>query len=322
MSTYSLGFIGLGVMGYPMVLNLVKKVNLTDKLHVYDISSQILAKLEAESPDKVDVCTSSREVTEKSNIILTMVPEGSHVRAVYLNKEHGILAADSIDGKLLIDCSTIDTSTSLAVADAVSEKSKSAAMYDAPVSGGSLGAAAGTLTFMVGCTESDPHFPTIKELLATMGKSIFPCGGFSLGLTAKLCNNYCSGLVAIATAEAMDIGIKSGMDPRVLASIFSTSTAQSTINDKWNPVPGICPDAPSSKDYQGGFKVQLMKKDFQLAVDTAARVGSNVHLASSGLEVYQGASEDENCRDRDSRVVFRYLGGDEDWFDRFSPSKP
>ena len=79
------------------------------------------------------------------------------------------------------------------------------------------------------------------------------------------------------------------------------------MNDKWNPVPGTFPYAPSSKDYQGGFKEQLMKKNFQLAVGTASRVGSDVRLASSGLEVYQGASEDENCRDRDSRVVFRYL---------------
>lgn len=212
-----------------------------------------------------------------------------------------------------MDCSTIDTETSFAVLDAVREKSKTVAFYDAPVSGGSLGASAGTLTFMVGCAPDDHHFPLLKEFLSAMGSSIFPCGGFSLGLTAKLCNNYCSGLVAIATAEAMDIGIKSGMDPTLLARVFSTSTAQSVINDKWNPVPGVCPSAPSSNGYQGGFKIQLMTKDFRLAVEAAGRVGSSLHLGSPGLAVYQGASEDERCRDRDSRVVFRYLGGDEDW---------
>jgi 3-hydroxyisobutyrate dehydrogenase len=134
-----------------------------------------------------------------------------------------------------------------------------------------------------------------------------------LGLTAKLCNNYCSGLIAIATSEAFNMGIKSGMDPRVLAGIFSTSTAQSTISDKWNPVPGICPEAPASKGYQGGFKVQLMKKDFGLAVEAAKEVGAKLMLGEAGLRTYAEASEDAKCRDLDSRIVFRFLGGNEEW---------
>ena len=146
-----------------------------------------------------------------------------------------------------------------------------------------------------------------------MGKSILPCGGPSLGLTAKLCNNYCSGLIAIARAEAMNIGIKCGIDPRVLATVFSTSTAQSTIADKWNPVPGLCLSAPSSHDYQGGFKIRLMKKDFGLAIDAAKAVQAKLLLGDVGLKVYADASEDPNCRDRDSCVVFRYIGGDEEW---------
>lgn len=241
-----------------------------------------------------------------------MVPEGSHVRRVYLDPETGVLAAN-IDGKILIDCSTIDTATSEDVRRAAGLKSTSASFYDAPVSGGSLGAEDGTLTLMVGVSEDDENIDAVKALLGTMGRAIFVCGGPSMGLTAKLCNNYCSGLIAIATAEAMDIGIKSGIDPRTLAKIFAASTAQSTICDKWNPVPGICPAAPSSKDYQGGFKVQLMKKDFALAVDAAQHVGARLSLGSAGLDTYVKASEDPKCRDRDSRVVFRYLGGDEDW---------
>lgn len=200
-------------------------------------------------------------------------------------------------------------------------RSSTASFYDAPVSGGSLGAAAGTLTFMLGCAEDDPHFSLLKDLLGAMGSSIFACGGFSLGLTAKLCNNYCSGLIAVATAEAMNIGIRSGMDPTLLSKIFSTSTAQSTINDKWNPVPGVCPNAPASKDYEGGFKVQLMRKDFQLAADTAKRVDAQLFLGAAGLDIYQKASEDENCRDRDSRVVFRYMGGIENWKEQLRSKK-
>ncbi|KAJ5935989.1 hypothetical protein N7454_005287 [Penicillium verhagenii] len=312
MPSRELGFIGLGVMGYPMARNLLKKLDNGGKLHVYDVSDEVLRRFEHEAPQMVSVCSSSREVMEKSDILFTIVPEGSHVRAVYLDDKTGVLCG-TIDDKILVDCSTIDTGTSIEINDAVKTKSPTARFYDAPVSGGSLGAASGTLTFMLGCREDDPKLPILNDLLGAMGSSIFPCGGLSLGLTAKLCNNYCSGLIAIATAEALNIGIKSGMDPSLLAKIFRTSTAQSTINDKWNPVPGVCPDAPASKDYQGGFKVQLMKKDFNLAVETAKRVGAQLRLGESGLAVYQEASEDDRCRDRDSRVVFRYIGGDENW---------
>ena len=242
-----------------------------------------------------------------------MVPEGSHVRSVYLTPSTGVLAG-SIDSKILIDCSTIDTSTSLHIRSEISYIYPRASFYDAPVSGGSLGAAKGTLTFMLGCSDSDPNCTVLKSILGMMGTSIFPCGGPSLGLTAKLCNNYCSGLIAIATSEAFNIGMKSGMDSRVLADIFRTSTAQSCINDKWNPVPGICPEAPASKGYEGGFRVELMKKDFGLAVEAAERVGAKLVLGKQGLRTYGEVSTDERCKNLDSRVVFRYLGGDEDWY--------
>lgn len=241
-----------------------------------------------------------------------MVPEGSHVKAVYLTTDTGVLAASN-SPKLLVDCSTIDTATSLLVREETSKKFPECSFYDAPVSGGALGAERGTLTFMLGCSDTDPNYPLLNSLLSMMGACIFPCGGPSFGLTAKLCNNYCSGLIAIATSEAFNIGMKSGMDARVLANIFKTSTAQSCINDKFSPVPGICPEAPSSKGYAGGFKVQLMKKDFGLAVETAERVGAKLLLGQQGLRIYEETSKDERCRDLDSRVVFRFLGGDEEW---------
>lgn len=250
-----------------------------------------------------------------------MVPEGSHVRSVYLTPETGVLAS-SVAGKLLVDCSTIDTATSLAVREETSRRYPSASFYDAPVSGGALGAQRATLTFMVGCSDEDPRWPMLRSLLGMMGTSVFACGGPALGLTAKLCNNYCSALIAIATSEAMTIGMKSGMSPRVLADIFHTSTAQSAICDKWCPVPGIVPDAPSSHGYEGGFKVQLMRKDFNLAVEAAKRVGAKLVLGDIGLETYTRAMEDPRCRDLDSRVVYRYLGGIEDWDRRTKRSEP
>ncbi|KAF2427727.1 3-hydroxyisobutyrate dehydrogenase [Tothia fuscella] len=245
-----------------------------------------------------------------------MVPEGSHVRSVYLTPETGVLAID-VSGKLLIDCSTIDTATSLEVRKETLKRYPSASFFDAPVSGGVLGAEKATLTFMIGAAESDPKLPLLKDLLGKMGRTLVACGGPSLGLTAKLCNNYCSGLIAIAVSEAMDIGIKSGMDPRVLASVFHSSTAQSAICDDWCPVPGLCPEAPASNGYKGGFKVQLMRKDFGLAFDTAERVGAKLALGKEGLSVYTGAVNHPDCKDLDSRVVYRYLGGEEDWQKRF-----
>lgn len=140
-----------------------------------------------------------------------MVPEGSHVKAVYLDPETGVLLS-SLGTKILIDCSTIDTASSLAVREATLSAHSKAVFYDAPVSGGVIGAEKGTLTFMLGCSVTDPNISLLRNLLGLMGKpdAIFAAGGPSLGLTAKLCNNYCSGLIAIAVSEAMNIGIRSG----------------------------------------------------------------------------------------------------------------
>jgi 3-hydroxyisobutyrate dehydrogenase len=242
-----------------------------------------------------------------------MVPEGSHVKSVYLTESTGVLASSDLGTKILLDCSTIDVATSLAVRSATTTQHPNATFYDSPVSGGAIGAAKGTLTFMLGAANDDPNITLLTTLLKLMGSNIFPCGGPSFGLTAKLCNNYCSGLIAIAVSEAMNIGMASGMDPRVLANVFHTSTAQSSICDDWCPVPGLSPDAPASKGYQGGFRVQLMKKDFGLAVSAAKKVGVELALGEQGLKVYEETSEDPKCKDLDSRVVYRHLGGKEDW---------
>ncbi|KAF4305369.1 putative 3-hydroxyisobutyrate dehydrogenase protein [Botryosphaeria dothidea] len=309
---HSIGFVGLGIMGLPMLENLLKTLPGSPQFYVYDVSRPQVDALVAQYADRVEACQNAREVADKSSIVLSMVPEGSHVRAVYLTPDTGVLAAD-VAHKLLIDCSTIDTATSLRVREQALARHPSAAFYDAPVSGGQLGAQRATLTFMLGCAPRDPNLPRLQDLLGRMGAAVFPCGGPALGLTAKLCNNYCSGLIAIATAEAMNIGIAAGMDPRILKDIFHTSTAQSAILDKWCPVPGIVPGIPSSNGYQGGFKVQLMRKDFGLAVDTAKRLGVTLVLGDPGLATYTGAMNDPRCRDLDSRVVYRYLGGRDDW---------
>jgi 3-hydroxyisobutyrate dehydrogenase-like beta-hydroxyacid dehydrogenase len=244
-----------------------------------------------------------------------MVPEGSHVRTVYLEPQTGVCSTD-ISNKLIIDCSTIDTATSLLVKDYIAQNFPTASFYDSPVSGGVVGAVKGTIAFFLGCAEEDPNLKRLEYLASLMGKQIIPCGGPSLGLAAKLSNNYLSGIIAIACSEAMDMGMRSGLDPRTLAKVYAAGTAQNTICDKFCPVPNVYAEAPSTGGYKEGFKVQLMRKDFGLAVDMAKRVGSTNVLGQAGLETYDGASKDPKCRDLDSRVVYRYLGGNEEWMDK------
>lgn len=331
----SVGFVGLGLMGKPMVENIAKKLPAGSRIHVYDVVKAAVDELCSSYPDTIVRCTSAKDVTEKSvcsldskynriklsnisqDVILTMLPEGKHVKSVYLDPVTGIipglLSSPSGTPKLLIDSSTIDTATSLHVKDELAASSPSTAFYDAPVSGGVIGAVRGTIAFFLGCSQHDANLPRLVPLLQLMGGKVIPCGGPSLGLAAKLSNNYLSGIITIATSEAMDMGMRAGIDADVLASVFAAGTAQNAIRDTFNPVPRVCPAAPSSNGYQGGFRVQLMRKDIGLAIDMARRVGSRNVLGASGFGVYSAASEAEDCRDLDSRVVFRYIGGNENW---------
>ncbi|OJZ80194.1 hypothetical protein ASPFODRAFT_174728 [Aspergillus luchuensis CBS 106.47] len=311
-----IGFIGLGAMGKHMAEQLALKLPKDSRIFVFDVAKPPVDELVGKYYGKVIACTSPREVAQKSEYILSMVPEGRHVASVYLDPSNGITTIDLQD-RILIDCSTIDIATSLKVKQHIADKFPSASFYDAPVSGGVLGAAKGTIAFFLGCAENDPMLEALKKLLSLMGKQIIPCGKPSLGLAAKLCNNYLSGLIAIASSEALNMGIKAGLDPRVLSNVFAAGTAQNAICDHFNPCPGVVPNAPSSKGFEGGFKVQLMKKDFSLAVNLASSVGATLKLGIQGLETYEAASNDPQCFDKDSRVVFRYIGGDENWAEKF-----
>lgn len=177
------------------------------------------------------------------------------------------------------------------------------------MSGGVVGATAGTLTFMLGSPES--VVSRVEETLLLMGKKVIHCGPQGSGLSAKLANNYLLAINNIATAEAMNLGMKWGLDPKVLGHLINISTGKCWPSEINNPVAGVVEGAPAGRDYQGGFGLGLMKKDLGLAIKAAGEAGARLELGGKASEVYEEAEKDERCRGRDFSVVYRYLGGKE-----------
>lgn len=247
-----------------------------------------------------------------------MLPEGRHVQAVYIDGANSISKAN-LSGKLLIDCSTIDTETSLLVKQHLSTSYPCSNFYDAPVSGGVIGAEKGVIAFFLGASEDDPRLPLLRSLLSRMGSSVIPCGGPSLGITAKLCNNYVSGIITIAASEGFNLGMRAGLDPRVLYKVIGAGSAQNTICDKYCPVPHVDPNSPSSHGYRGGFRVPLMLKDLTLAKKLADLVGASTEIGDAGRKMYDAVAKEEGYSELDVRSMFRYIGGDEDWDQRKKP---
>lgn len=308
------GFIGLGLMGMPMCKNIVSKLPTDRQVRVFDVNPQAMDTLSEEYPERIIKCSSPADVALGAQVILTMLPEGRHVESVYISGP-GALTTSDLQGKLLIDCSTIDTATSLAIKDHLDAKFSDASFYDAPVSGGVIGAVKGTISFFVGCDdEADPSFAEdIQPVLRLMGKQVIPCGGPSLGLTAKLCNNYLSGILTIACSETFNIGMRSGLNPKKLYQVLGAGSAQNTICDKFCPVPNVDPNSPSSHGYTGGFRMALMLKDFTLATQMAERAGAERIMGAKGLEMYKLLSQEDAYKNLDVRAMFRYIGGQEDW---------
>jgi len=301
-------------MGFPMCTHLRAKIPRSAPLYIYDIATPLLEKFVAKNQHngEIIVAKSPRDVAEHVDMLITILPEGKHVKQVYLTPETGILGA-SYDRRdmIFVDSSTIDPESSTEVYKAI-EESGLGEFVDAPVSGGTYGAEDATLTFMVGCNETNPLWRIIEPILKFMGKNIMQCGAPTFGLVAKITNNYLSGINAIATAEAMNIGIRLGMDPRVLQKVIAVSSGRNGVNEIINPVPGIHPNAPTSKNYRGGFKISLMRKDMGLANQAAKQADAKMVLGDLAYQIYCDAEKDPNCFDRDNRVVYRFIGGRED----------
>ena len=290
----NIGFIGLGKMGLPMAVNLVKAGNL---VRGFDMVRSALDEFAAAGGQAAG---SVAEAVADASIIVTMLPAGSHVRDV-LTREDGVFAHAG-SGALLIDSSTIDVRTSREMAEAAS--TRGLPMLDAPVSGGTTGAAAGTLTFMVGGEAA--AFAQAKPFIASMGKNIVHAGPSGAGQAAKVCNNLILGITMAGVGEAFALADKLGLDKQALFDIASTSSGQCWALTSYCPVPGPVPASPANRDYAPGFAVDLMLKDLTLATDAERDSGAASVLGEAARSVYARLNE-LGLGARDFSVVARAL---------------
>jgi 3-hydroxyisobutyrate dehydrogenase len=229
---------------------------------------------------------SAADCVDGVDVFVSMLPAGRHVRALYLGQEGGGddgIVAHAAAGTLLIDCSTIDTDSARAVAEAAAARGLT--MLDAPVSGGTAGAEAGTLTFMVGGV--DDGVARARPLLEAMGRNVFHAGASGAGQTAKICNNMLLAVHMAGTAEALALGVNNGLDPAVLSEIMKQSSGGNWSLNVYNPWPGVMDGVPASRGYQGGFLVDLMNKDLGLAVAAAEASSSSIPLGALARNLYR-----------------------------------
>ncbi|XP_048414165.1 3-hydroxyisobutyrate dehydrogenase, mitochondrial-like isoform X1 [Stegostoma tigrinum] len=297
-SKAQVGFIGLGNMGNPMAKNLIK--------HGYPIiASDVFPESCKEIEDLgAQIMGSPAEVAERADRVITMLPSSPHVIDVYTGP-NGILKKIK-KGSLLIDSSTIDPAVSKEMAK--DAEKIGATFMDAPVSGGVGAARAGNLTFMVGGLEGE--FNAAKELLSCMGNNVVYCGEVGTGQAAKLCNNMLLAIAMIGTAETMNLGIRLGLDPKLLTKIVNMSSGRCWSSDTYNPVPGVMDGVPSANDYQGGFAAALMAKDLGLVQNTATNTKTPALLGSLSHQIYRMMCA-RGYAQKDFSSVFQFLREEE-----------
>ena len=269
-----IAFFGLGHMGGPMAANLLKAGH---ELTVFDLQPALVDALAAKG---AVAAQHPVDAVVDVDVVISMLPSGKAVSSLYLG-EHGILSHVSAS-TLVIDCSTIDAATAKKVAQEA--YSAGIAMIDAPVSGGVAGAAAGTLTFI--CGGSEAQVAQAEPLLLQMGKKVFRAGDHGAGQTAKLCNNMLLAIHMIGTCEALQLGADHGLDAKVLSDIMLASSGRNWSLELYNPWPGVMENVPASRDYSGGFAVNLMNKDLGLAIEAAMDSGTNTPLGALAKSLY------------------------------------
>ncbi len=271
-----IAFIGLGNMGGGMAANLAKAGH---DVNAFDLSEDALA---AAKDKGCASFTDAREAVQGVEAVVSMLPNGEIVKAVYTESVIG----HAPQGAVLLDCSTIDVATAKEVA--AKAEATGYAMVDAPVSGGIAAANGGTLTFMVGGTGD--AFKRAEPILQAMGKAVIHAGDAGAGQTAKICNNMLLAITMIGTAEAMKMAQKLGLDPQKFYEISSQSSGYNWSLNAYTPMPGVGVESPADNDYQGGFATALMLKDLRLAMAAADEADAAVPLGARAASLYEDFS--------------------------------
>lgn len=284
----TIAFIGLGNMGGPMAGNLVKAGHSVTGFDLSDASKA------AAKDAGVAIAADARTAVKDADVIITMLPAGRHVRAVWAD-----LLGAAQKGALFIDSSTIDVESARAVHKLAGDAGMAA--VDAPVSGGTGGAKGATLTFM--CGGEKAAFDKAQPILAAMGRKIVHCGGAGAGQAAKICNNMILGISMIAVSEGFALAEKLGLDHQALFDVASTSSGQCWSLTSYCPVPGPVPTSPANNGYKPGFAAELMLKDMKLAVEAASASGASVPLGAAAAQLYQLFNASGHAGDDFSGVI-------------------
>lgn len=291
-----IAFFGLGHMGSHMATNLVKA---GCSVRVYD---PVPAAMEQATTRGCIAAASPTEAVADAEFVITMLPNGKIVEALLID-EQGLL--DHVPSTaLVIDCSTVAAHNSRRLWSAASERGLR--FIDAPVSGGVGAAQAGTLAFMCGGEADDVEAG--RAVLQHMGAHVFHAGPPGAGSVAKICNNMLLAVHMIGTAEALQLGVANGLDPKVLSDIMLKSSGANWSLEKYNPYPGVMPNVPASNGYQGGFKVNLMLKDLGLALETASVSQSPIPMGNLATSLYE-LHRSSNGGDQDFSSILTLLQG-------------
>lgn len=294
-------FFGLGNMGLPMAVNLARRF----EVRCFDLCAEARARgcdaglMVAESVEEAVAGVA------EGGVVFSMLPAGEFVEALLLGEE-GVIALVR-GGVLFVDCSTTAPRQARAFAEAAARRG--AAFLDAPVSGGIGGARGAGLTFL--CGGELAVFRRVRPMLSAMGKKVFLAGECGAGQAAKLCNNMMLSVQMAGACEALALGVELGLDAGMLSDIMRNCSGNNWVVEKYNPVPGVLADAPASHGYKGGFKVDLMVKDSDLALDEAGRAGveaSMARCANAVFRAHRGAEEGNGELDFSS--VFKFVGAE------------
>ncbi|KAL6245332.1 hypothetical protein RBB50_008107 [Rhinocladiella similis] len=292
------GFIGLGNMGFQMAGNTRKHMTASATLHIFDVvpeaCERFIKKFGSFGP--ISIAHTSKEVAEKSQTVISMVPNGGNAQEVYLDPQNGVIAATEQIDRLMLECSTIEVKVSQDIGKSVMDAGQGV-YVDAPVSGGTAGAAAGTLSFMVGfppMTGADPLRRRVQDVLNFMGapERVTFCGSLGAGLVCKTVNNYIGLSNIVTAAEGMAFGIKHGVDKMTLYKSIKGSSGDSWVMDNAQPVPGIHAKSASTNGFRQTFAPRLCVKDVSLALEAAKDSGIEVSMGEAALKVFQRTNDD------------------------------